>query len=728
MSQGRSPLKSTYLRGNQTISPAHLAYWPVEDLSGATQIASGIGGMPMTLVGGTTTFATDSSFPGSAPIAKSNQTRWVGQVPKNASTGQIQLVFLLSIPSTGEVDQATLAQIQTSGTAAFIDVFYQSGGGIKFAFYDAARVAFHTSGTMLANTLNGNPVQLSVELTQNGGNVDYVCASLQPGSSSGLSNSGTATGCTIASMTGLFMNAYRQATSSAYGHVAVRNSITSIFTLANQLKAYAGENARTRVARLCTENSVDSRYEWDGAIESALMGVQGRTGLPDLLTECETADMGSLHESRSVLGLLYRTRSSLYNQSAALTLDYAAGQVVPPWRPVEDDQALRNDVTVTRSGGSSFEAIQTTGRLAVTAPSVGTGVGKYDTSVTLNLYTDDLLQDAAGWQLNLGTVDEARYPTITVNMAKLSAANAQLALNALAVNLDDRITVANPKALISAGTISQIARGYTETFGGFEHEITYQCAPESPYEVVVLDSASMGKIDSDTSTLAGAVTSGATTLYVTDTSGCGWTTSGGDLPIPITVGGEDMSVTAITNTLLSNTGFESGVSPWTASGTSSFTQSGLQKHSGSFAARLVPDGVTANVGPSSELIPVTGGASIAVSAWVWFTNSVSGTYSTSVNWFDANSNYITTTSTFVSVSATTWTQVSNTFTAPSNAAFAALVPVLVGTPAAGQIWYVDDASLTGPQKFTVTRSLNGVVKAQTAGTAASLTRRAIIAL
>jgi hypothetical protein len=57
-----------------------------------------------------------------------------------------------------------------------------------------------------------------------------------------------------------------------------------------------------------------------------------------------------------------------------------------------------------------------------------------------------------------------------------------------------------------------------------------------------------------------------------------------------------------------------------------------------------------------------------------------------------------------------------------------LVPVLTGTPSAAQIWYVDDASLAGPQKFTVTRSVNGIVKAQTAGTQVSLTRRAVLAL
>jgi hypothetical protein len=66
--------------------------------------------------------------------------------------------------------------------------------------------------------------------------------------------------------------------------------------------------------------------------------------------------------------------------------------------------------------------------------------------------------------------------------------------------------------------------------------------------------------------------------------------------------------------------------------------------------------------------------------------------------------------------------------APANAAYAAFVPVLIGTPPASQIWYLDDASFQGTQKFTVTRSVNGIVKAQTAGLPVSLTRRAVLAL
>jgi hypothetical protein len=57
--------------------------------------------------------------------------------------------------------------------------------------------------------------------------------------------------------------------------------------------------------------------------------------------------------------------------------------------------------------------------LSVQAPPAG--VGRYDEQVTINPRYDALLPDQAAWRLHLGTVDEARYPVISLNLAKLSA-------------------------------------------------------------------------------------------------------------------------------------------------------------------------------------------------------------------------------------------------------------------------------------------------------------------
>jgi hypothetical protein len=738
LGQGQTPLKSTYLRANQTISPPHLAYYPVEEPNGATQIASGIGGAPMLLSGpGTPQFASDSSFAGSLPIGKPNNSRWWGApIVGAAATGQIQASFLLSVPTTGETDQATLLQIQTNGTCAFIDCFYQVGGSLLLRFYDQSRVAIATSAAIVPPLgILGVPFFVSVQLTQVGGNFQYVLGLLYPtgpGVGGGFATGAVSVaGYTIGAPTRVCASPYTQVSSSAIGHIFVRNNITSIFTLDDQLNAYRGETASNRVARLATENGIPVQHTFNAQISSAACGVQDRANVTDLIDEAVAADIGSLYESRGVLGLWRRGRSSLYNQPAVLALDYATpGHVAPPFAPVEDDQFTRNDVTVTRKNGSSYEVIQTTGPMAVTAPSSGAGVGRYDDGVTLNLAADGQTPDAAAWLVHLGTVDETRYPQLTVDLNALTRVDPARALAALAVNLDDRITVSSPKLEISPDTLTLLARGYTERINQFKHQITFNCAPETPYQVLQFDTAG-SKWDSADSVLAAAATSTATSLVVGSPSGQQWTTNPAAMPISLRVGGEVVSATAVANENLSNTNLESGLAPWTSVGTaagSGFTQSGTQKHSGSFAARLVPTGAAPTVSMNSELLPVVAGQPVTVSAWVWCTNAVTANFSVAVNWFDAAGGYLSTSIVFNSVAATTWTQFTNTYGAPAGAAQASMVPAITGTPAAGQIFYLDDLSLTGPQRFTVTRSVNRVVKAQAAGTAIALARRATLGL
>lgn len=146
--------------------------------------------------------------------------------------------------------------------------------------------------------------------------------------------------------------------------------------------------------------------------------------------------------------------------------------------------------------------------------------------------------------------------------------------------------------------------------------------------------------------------------------------------------------------VLANSTFETGTAPWGAFGTSSFTQSSTQKHSGTFAGRLVPDGVTANVGLNSEQIPVIAGQIVTASTWVWFTNTVTSNFTLAVTWIDMNGVSLGLSPlTFVSATAATWTQVTGAFTPPATAVKATITMFLQGTPAAGQIWYVDDVTM-----------------------------------
>ncbi|RSN65412.1 hypothetical protein DMH01_03275 [Amycolatopsis sp. WAC 04182] len=727
LGQGEQPQLSSYRRGNESITPAHLAYWPLEDKSGADTIASGIGGFPMQISAGSPRFASNSDFDCSEPIAQSNGSVLWGRIPENTGTGELQAVFLLSIPDSGEVDNGTLLQLQCTGTMGFCDLRYRAGGNLQLWFFNQNRTTVHTS-VLMPLDVDGRPLQVSVELAQNGANIDYAVAVLGLGDDIGLVTPGTVAGLSFGSVLNCFAPPYRGTiTSAAMGHVAVRNSMTSIYTLQDQLNAWVNDLGNDRARRLCRENGLPYVFIGDTDGVTPEMGPQLPKGFTELLQDVADVDMGMLTDSRSALALVYRWRNTFYNQTPALSLTYQ--QVLQPFEPTEDDRYLRNDVTVERDDGSSYRAVKETGPLSVTDPTSTAGVGRYATSVSLPLATDEQVMDAAGWLLNLGTVDEPRYPVVKVSVEPF-AASTQFALDALSVDVGDRIAITSVPVGLGADDISQIARGYVEFFDGVEHVVDFRCSPESPYQVWELDGTDAARLDSDDSFLAADVTSTATSLVVGSLT-TPWTSDPAELPIPVKLGGEKVTVTAVTNEMLSNTTFETGLSPWTSSGTAAgtgFTQSSTQKHSGTFSARLVPDGVTFYAAALSELIPVVAGMPVTVSVWVRFTNAVTSNFSVSINWNDAAGGYITTSNEFVSVSAATWTQVRNTFIAPAGAATAQVVPLLGGTPAPSQVWYVDDVSLTGPQRFTVIRSVNGVVKAHAAGTPISLARPAILAL
>lgn len=157
--------------------------------------------------------------------------------------------------------------------------------------------------------------------------------------------------------------------------------------------------------------------------------------------------------------------------------------------------------------------------------------------------------------------------------------------------------------------------------------------------------------------------------------------------------------------LNANQGFETGTDPWFASG-GDLEQSDAQAFEGKYSAQVTPSGVDANVYLGSENLPCMPGQSVTVTGWIWCTNAVTGNVSLSVNWYTLTGTYISTSSNDVSVPAATWTQLTNEFTAPAGAYQFAIAATVSGTPAATQIFYVDQVrayyTYTGPLNATVT--------------------------
>src|SRR5438445_768135 len=129
--------------------------------------------------------------------------------------------------------------------------------------------------------------------------------------------------------------------------------------------------------------------------------------------------------------------------------------------------------------GVTAHRVLASGTLPVQLPR--NGGRRYDTSVTLTLASDSQVPDSAAWLLHLGTVNEPRYPTATVNLlATTVTADPAAAPGILDLSVDDRLTVSGLPVWLPPGTVSLLARGHAETLGQFEHTITPNCAPDSP--------------------------------------------------------------------------------------------------------------------------------------------------------------------------------------------------------------------------------------------------------
>lgn len=312
---------------------------------------------------------------------------------------------------------------------------------------------------------------------------------------------------------------------------------------------YAGETAYDRLARIASLGSVPLEIVGTSA-DTIAMGPQYSEGKLTQLQDAASADMGILTETRDSLSLLYVSRASMYSQTAAFTLDKSLGQVAS-FEPSIDDSRVRNSVTAVRRNGDSFRLEKTSGTLSTEDPP--NGIGPYHDEITVNVQTDGQLRGVAGWLLSLGTVDEPRYPTIGVNLANPNVVTAGLEAAVLAAEIGNKLVITNAQQSGIYDDIEQLIIGYVETINFKTHTFAFNCVPASPYEVAVFaDAASPqttdARYDTAGSEIAVAFDTTATTFQVSATAGTLWTTDATACPFDINVGGERITVGAVSGT------------------------------------------------------------------------------------------------------------------------------------------------------------------------------------
>lgn len=313
-----------------------------------------------------------------------------------------------------------------------------------------------------------------------------------------------------------------------------------------------GESPGERIGRLCTEQDVSYMLNGDPAGSPAL-GPQRPLTFMDLITETVDVDQGVIHDSRGAPSLSVRLLGSMLNQDPAFTLDYSNEEVAPEFKPTFDTQGTLNDVTAKRPNGGEARFEQATGAKNTADPGTAVGaVGRTDTTVNPNVATDADLPDQAGWRVHLGTVDEPRYPTVTVNMAADAVAgNVDLTQAIMDATVGDMIMVTGATARRIYDDVRQIVRGYTETFRDqTQHMIAFNTTPASAYDAAIADDTVDSAVDSATTVTNEDLTTTEPdlTVFTLDISEI-WPTTAEKpsvFPFDIIVTGERMTVTAIT--------------------------------------------------------------------------------------------------------------------------------------------------------------------------------------
>lgn len=699
MTQGSSPVRSSMYR--EFTNPTRtgiVGYWPMEDEASATSFASAVQAqLPMSVPSSGVTLAAFSGWPASAALPTYTFGTSKAPVPAYSATSYIFTRFFTAVPAAGVSGTDRLFSFTTTGTARTWSVFINSAGNMDLRAYDQDGTQLIATG-FVTTAINGLNVHVGVELTQNGPNIDATLIVFYIGASTmtSLSTGGIATTLnanTVGAATEVRVGQSGLLNGTAVGHMAVASSNTAYASTANAMLAWAAETPDDRVWRLGQEEGFAS---YSVNVSTQTMGVQGQSSLVDLLREAEGADEGILCEGRSYLGLRLRNHTSLNNQQPALTLDYTGTSgLVTPLEPTDDDQNVRNDVTVQRTNGSSSRLTLDTGPLSTLSPP--SGVGRYADSSTLNLATDVQPLQHAGWRLHVGTWDETRYPVVHMVLSKVPS----LLETAASVDIGDRIQILNPPPWLPPDTIDLMVQGYTETLDQFTWNLDLNCTPAGPWDVAWLGSSTSAAatrefswLDTSGSALAEDLTPTETDVDVLTTPGLAlWTPNVRDTPFDWRVAGEVMTVTAPGGLVNGNAFFDTDASGWVVENSSiGWSQNFVHPHPRAKGSlRIVPDGINTTGGAWADLTAtdsITPGASYVVGMWVFSVNGWSDLRPLA-RWYTNAGAFISTSSVAqAAVPASVWTYQETVVTAPATAGRVRMQARHGGTPTVSDIYYV----------------------------------------
>ena len=511
LNQGTTPLRSAVTRGFMLRSDT-VAYWPLEDGQEATSVASALSGGTAGVINGVPSFGDFSDLLSSAPLPVMGTGSF--SLPLGSYTvGNDTTLTMFVKYNPDEVADQRLFSMKTSGTAARFELAATSpvAGAASFALsvYDASGTALVSDSAFNVGAAIRTGLVVSCQFVQDGADVDYTIryfdtTEMVTGENPLIiTNTGTVSSATIGRVIAVHVAPDEELGDTAsIGHVAVSNALVGQTELTPIFSGHVAEEATDRFSRLSAEESVSASLIGGGR-ESLPMGTQTPETYLTLVNECIDTETGVLAEPRDFLGLRMYDRLALRNQAPALSLAYTDGEVDGSLDPVDDDQQTRNYIKVTRKGGSSYLAVEDTGPLSIQDPP--DGIGTYDSTPIVNPFRDSALTDAGEWLRHEGTVDEARYPQLSLNLAVAPFTTDPAVLtDVMLLDSTSRIVVSDLPPWLPPEDVSQLVLGYTETIRNFTWRISCVCTPEAPYRVAVAGDSVLGHAGSSGSELSAA--------------------------------------------------------------------------------------------------------------------------------------------------------------------------------------------------------------------------------
>lgn len=546
--------------GKSMVRNAAIHLWPMTDGTSATTFGNAIA-FNQPLVGNTTVLPKFSSVAG-PPGAPESLPQLVLPAVAPTWTDYMQA----ALPTAGRSNDWTVDFIANLGTESigsfpYANLLNWAGGTTNYTVYASASGATWSLWFAAYNTITAASTYIGANVTVLDGKWHYFRATCEYVSSTTITitlymddvllatntiagfNSGPLNLMAIYDSDTSYMKSISVGYISTYDGLTVPSNYAAV-------DGYSGESIFTRITRLSTYGDIGcTTVDYDSVAPT--LGAEPVTSDLEILRDIAATDRGILYSRRNAYQMTYRFLNSLYHLTATpeLTVSFTGsdGYKESPI-PNDDDQAIRNDVTVKRTNGGSYRVRDLTSPLSVLAPPLGVGI--YDRgAVNVNTSTDAAIANIAGWELYKGTNPDSRYTGIHIHLNRnITDATKTATLN---LDLGDVINLTTlPTQWYGSDSAWQVMRGYVETLNQVSWDIAFNCTAARPYmSVGVYD---YSRYDSADSTLAAGIdNSPATTALSVAFTTARWTRAADDaasVPFTIVIDGEEMSVTAVVGT------------------------------------------------------------------------------------------------------------------------------------------------------------------------------------